>query len=108
MNVKKSLRKFGRMAACFLCLVSLTGCSTGWEDVTIVDEGNGGTMSVGLDTGTNVFERIYEPSIAKITERASGMNKYLVEPSIKKIGANTIQIESVETKVGTATSVDDL
>ena len=44
------------MAACFLCLVSLTGCSTGWEDVTIVDEGNGGTMSVGLDTGTNVFE----------------------------------------------------
>ncbi len=56
MNVKKSLRRFGRMAACVLCMVSLTGCSTGWEDVTIVDEGNGGTMAVGMDTGTNAFE----------------------------------------------------
>ena len=36
------------------------------------------------------------------------MNKYLVAPSIKKIGANTVQIESVETRVGVATSLADL
>ena len=59
-------------------------------------------------TGTKVFDRRYEPIIANITDIASGMNKYFVEPSIRNIGANTVQIERVETRVGAATSAADL
>ncbi len=56
MNVKKSLRRYSMMLACLLCLMSLVGCSTGWEDVIIVDEGHGGTTAVGLDAEAGVFE----------------------------------------------------
>lgn len=56
MNVRKNLRRYGMILASLLCAVSVAGCSTGWEDVIIVDEGRGGTMAVGLDAETSVFE----------------------------------------------------
>ena len=64
--------------------------------------------SLSTNTGTRVFDNIYEPIIEKITDIANGINKYFVAPSIKKIGANTVQIDNVETSVGVATSAADL
>ncbi len=58
MNVKENLRRWGIMLAVLLCAASAAGCSTGWEDVIIVDEGHGGTMAVGLGTESNVFETL--------------------------------------------------
>ena len=53
--------------------------------------------NLSTSTGTSVLDNIYEPIIAKITDIARGINKYFVEPSIKNIGANTVQIDNVET-----------
>ena len=64
--------------------------------------------NLSTSTGTSVLDNIYEPIIAKITDIARGINKYFVEPSIKNIGANTVQIDNVETNVGDATSAADL
>ena len=52
--------------------------------------------------GTRVREIRYEASIAKITAIASGRNSEPAAPVRKKTGTNTMQIESVDTKVGIA------
>ena len=64
--------------------------------------------SLSTSTGTSVLESIYDPSIENITDIASGIKRYFVAPSIKNIGAKTVHIESVDTKVGVATSAVDL
>ena len=40
--------------------------------------------------------------MANTTASANGANRYLATPPRKKIGTNTMQIESVETSAGTA------
>src|SRR5208337_3520781 len=52
--------------------------------------------------GTMVRERKYEASMANTTASASGTNRYRATPESKNIGANTMQIESVETNAGVA------
>ena len=52
--------------------------------------------------GTMVRERKYEANIAKTTASARGTNRYRATPDSKNIGANTMQIESVDTKAGVA------
>ena len=49
-----------------------------------------------------VRERKYEASMAKTTASASGTNRYRATPDSRNMGANTMQIESVETKAGVA------
>src|ERR1700693_5509647 len=51
---------------------------------------------------TRVRERKYEANMAKTTDAASGTNRYRATPDSKNIGANTMQIESVDTKAGVA------
>src|ERR1700685_4650881 len=52
--------------------------------------------------GTIVRERKYEANMAKTTDSASGTNRYRATPDSKNIGANTLQIESVDTQAGGA------
>ena len=52
--------------------------------------------------GTSVRESRYDASMAKTTAIASGVNRNRAVPVSSKTGTNTMQIESVETKVGTA------
>jgi len=52
--------------------------------------------------GTTVRDRKYEASMANTTASASGTNRYRATPDSKNIGANTMQMESVETKAGVA------
>src|SRR6202162_338229 len=52
--------------------------------------------------GTIVRESRYEANIAKTTASASGTKRYRATPDNINIGANTIQIESVDTNAGVA------
>ena len=52
--------------------------------------------------GISVRDNRYEASIAKTTAIASGVNRYLAVPVSSNTGMKTIQIDKVETKVGTA------
>src|ERR1700693_1758680 len=52
--------------------------------------------------GTIVRESRYEANIANTTASASGTKRYRATPDNKNIGANTIQIESVDTNAGVA------
>jgi hypothetical protein len=52
--------------------------------------------------GTMVRERKYEANIAKTTASASGTKRYRATPDSRNMGANTMQIDSVETKAGVA------
>src|ERR1700680_3219062 len=52
--------------------------------------------------GTIVRDRKYEAHMANTTASARGTNKYRATPDSKNIGANTMQMESVETKAGVA------
>src|SRR6202049_606891 len=52
--------------------------------------------------GTIVRDRKYEANMAKTTDSASGTNRYRATPDSKNIGANTMQMESVDTKAGVA------
>ena len=49
-----------------------------------------------------VRDRRYDASMANTTASASGRNKYRATPESKNIGANTMQIERVETNAGVA------
>src|SRR6202163_4259033 len=52
--------------------------------------------------GTMVRDRKYEANMANTTASASGTNRYRATPDSKNMGANTMQIERVETKAGVA------
>ena len=52
--------------------------------------------------GTIVRERRYEASMANTTASARGKNRYRATPDSRNIGANTMQMESVETNAGVA------
>src|SRR2546429_613253 len=52
--------------------------------------------------GTMVRESRYEASIAKTTASASGTKRYRATPDSKNIGANTMQIDRVDTNAGVA------
>ena len=52
--------------------------------------------------GTMVRERKYDASMANTTASASGTKRYRATPVSRNIGANTMQIDSVETKAGVA------
>jgi hypothetical protein len=52
--------------------------------------------------GTMVLDRKYDANIAKTTASASGTNRKRATPDSKNMGANTMQIESVETNAGAA------
>ena len=52
--------------------------------------------------GTMVRERKYEANMANTTASARGTNRYRATPESKNIGANTMQIDSVDTKAGVA------
>src|SRR6266480_507547 len=52
--------------------------------------------------GTMVRDHMYEASMAKLTASASGTNRNLATPDRKNMGMKTIQMQSVETRAGTA------
>src|SRR5580700_12340922 len=52
--------------------------------------------------GTMVRERKYEANMANTTASARGTKRYRATPDNKNIGANTMQIDNVETKAGVA------
>src|SRR5271154_7126317 len=52
--------------------------------------------------GTMVRDRKYEANMANTTASARGTNRYRATPENRNIGANTIQIASVDTKAGVA------
>ena len=52
--------------------------------------------------GTSVRDSRYDASIANTTAIASGVNRYRAVPVSSSTGTNTMQIDSVETNVGTA------
>ena len=52
--------------------------------------------------GTSVRESRYDASMANTTAMASGVNRYRAVPVSSSTGTNTMQMESVATKVGTA------
>ena len=55
--------------------------------------------------GTRVRDSRYDVSIANTTASASGVNRNLATPVSSTTGKNTMQIESVPTKVGVAICV---
>ena len=52
--------------------------------------------------GTSVRDNKYDASIANTTAIASGVNRYRAVPVSSSTGTNTMQMDSVETSVGTA------
>ena len=52
--------------------------------------------------GTRVRDSRYDASMAKTTAMAMGVNRYFAVPVSSSTGTNTMQIASVETKVGIA------
>ncbi len=52
--------------------------------------------------GIRVRDNKYEASIANTTAMASGPNKYRAVPTNSSTGTNTMQMDNVETSVGTA------
>src|ERR1700730_1753602 len=52
--------------------------------------------------GTIVRDRKYEANMANTTASASGTKRYRATPDSKNIGANTMQMESVDTNAGVA------
>ena len=52
--------------------------------------------------GTSVRDRRYEAIIANTTAIASGVNRYCAVPVSSSTGTNTMQIDKVDTNVGTA------
>src|SRR6266403_6082732 len=52
--------------------------------------------------GTIVRESTYEASMANTTASASGRKRYRATPESRNMGANTMQIESVDTNAGVA------
>src|ERR1700730_5932347 len=52
--------------------------------------------------GTIVLDRKYEANMANTTASASGRNRYRATPDSKNMGANTMQMESVDTNAGVA------
>ena len=57
-----------------------------------------------MSVGTRVRERKYEVSIANTTAIASGMNRERAAPEMRTTGTKTMQMQSVDTSVGTAIS----
>lgn len=81
MNVKKNLWKYRILTACLLCSFLFGGCSTDWEEVTIVDEGNGGLVSTGLEIGTTEFPtRQEEESSEEVIQDSSGRETEVTVP----------------------------
>src|SRR5436190_24340151 len=54
--------------------------------------------------GTRVRDNAYEASTANTTASANGANRYRATPVRKNIGTNTMQMQSVETIAGSASS----
>jgi len=52
--------------------------------------------------GTMVRDQKYEASMAKITASARGTKRNFATPDKKNMGMNTMQMQIVETKAGTA------
>ena len=52
--------------------------------------------------GTSVRERMYDASMANTTASARGTKRYRATPLKKNIGRNTMQMQSVDTRAGTA------
>ena len=59
-------------------------------------------MMYSTMVGTRVRERKYDASMANTTASARGTNRYLATPVRKNIGTNTMQMQIVETKAGSA------
>jgi hypothetical protein len=57
-----------------------------------------------MSVGTSVRERKYDVSIAKTTAIASGTKSDCAAPAMSTTGTNTMQMQSVETRAGTAIS----
>ena len=57
-----------------------------------------------MSVGTKVRERKYEVSIAKTTAIARGTKSERAAPAMSVTGTKTMQMQSVDTRVGTAIS----
>src|SRR3954463_5089840 len=56
------------------------------------------------NTGTNVLESRYDPTIEKPTAKASGTNRLCAAPVMKKAGMNTARMQSMATNRGSVVS----